>query len=96
VATQIECLADARIAIDRAHLLTLLAPGGWITLTTFAAMTESSVSKVVALNVLQYVSDMTIQLQGGADLSRVVPLTAFDAQARNLRLRMAQMRCTGN
>jgi len=60
---QIECLADARIAIDRAYLLTLLAPGESITLTTFAAITESSVSKVVVLNVLQYVADIDIQLQ---------------------------------
>lgn len=81
-----ERVADARIAIDQARLLTLFAAWKMDKVGTFAAMTEISAIKVVAPNVLQQVVDMAIQLHGGAGLSRDVPLTAFYAQARSLRL----------
>lgn len=81
-----ERIADARIAIDQARLLTLYAAWKMDAVGTFAAMTEISAIKVVAPNVLQQVVDMAIQIHGGAGVSRDTPLTAFFAQARSLRL----------
>lgn len=81
-----ERVAEARIAIDQARLLTLYAAWKMDAVGTFAAMTEISAIKVVAPNVLQQVVDMTIQIYGGAGMSRDTPLTGFFAQARSLRL----------
>jgi acyl-CoA dehydrogenase len=81
-----ERVAEARIAIDQARLLTLYAAWKMDTLGTFGAMTEISAIKVVAPNVLQQVVDMAIQIHGGAGMSQDTPLTAFFAQARSLRL----------
>ncbi len=81
-----ERIAEARIAIDQARLLTLYAAWKMDAVGTFAAMTEISAIKVVAPNVLQQVVDMAIQIHGGAGMSRDTPLTAFFAQARSLRL----------
>lgn len=81
-----ERVAEARIAIDQARLLTLYAAWKMDAVGTFAAMTEISAIKVVAPNVLQQVVDMAIQIYGGAGMSRDTPLTGFFAQARSLRL----------
>lgn len=81
-----ERVAEARIAIDQARLLTLYAAWKMDAVGTFAAMTEISAIKVVAPNVLQHVVDMAIQIYGGAGMSRDTPLTGFFAQARSLRL----------
>ncbi|UJJ30325.1 acyl-CoA dehydrogenase family protein [Halopseudomonas maritima] len=81
-----ERIAEARIAIDQARLLTLYAAWKMDSVGTFAAMTEISAIKVVAPNVLQQVVDFAIQIHGGAGVSRDVPLTAFFCQARSLRL----------
>lgn len=81
-----ERVAEARIAIDQARLLTLYAAWKMDTYGTFGAMTEISAIKVVAPNVLQQVVDMAIQIHGGAGLSQDTPLTAFFIQARSLRL----------
>jgi acyl-CoA dehydrogenase len=81
-----ERVAEARIAIDQARLLTLYAAWKMDTVGTFGAMTEISAIKVVAPNVLQQVVDMAIQIHGGAGMSQDTPLTAFFAQARSLRL----------
>lgn len=81
-----ERVAEARIAIDQARLLTLYAAWKMDAVGTFAAMTEISAIKVVAPNVLQQVVDMAIQIHGGAGMSRDTPLTGFFAQARSLRL----------
>jgi acyl-CoA dehydrogenase len=81
-----ERVAEARIAIDQARLLTLYAAWKMDTVGTFGAMTEISAIKVVAPNVLQHVVDMAIQIHGGAGMSQDTPLTAFFAQARSLRL----------
>jgi acyl-CoA dehydrogenase len=81
-----ERVAEARIAIDQARLLTLYAAWKMDTMGTFGAMTEISAIKVVAPNVLQQVVDMAIQIHGGAGMSQDTPLTAFFAQARSLRL----------
>ncbi len=81
-----ERVADARIAIDQARLLTLFAAWKIDKVGAIPAMTEISAIKVVAPNVLQQVCDWAIQVHGGMGVSRDVPLTAFFAQARSLRL----------
>ena len=82
----LERIADARIAIDQARLLTLHAAAKIDTVGAKGAMSEISAIKVVAPNVLQQVVDMAIQIFGGAGLTQDLPLTAFFAQARSLRL----------
>ncbi|MDE0853181.1 MAG: acyl-CoA dehydrogenase family protein [Nevskia sp.] len=81
-----ERVAEARIAIDQARLLTLHAAWKIDKVGALNAMTEISAIKVVAPNVLQKVVDDAIQIHGGAGVSRDVPLTAFFMQARSLRL----------
>ena len=81
-----ERVADARIAIDQARLLTLYAAWKLDSLGPMLAMTEISAIKVVAPNVLQRVVDDAIQIHGGAGLSDDTPLAGFFAQARSLRL----------
>ncbi|CAI3141935.1 (R)-benzylsuccinyl-CoA dehydrogenase [Acinetobacter calcoaceticus] len=82
----LERVADARVAIDQARLLTLYAAYKMDTLGNMAALTEISAIKVVAPSVLEKVVDMAIQLHGGAGVSRDTQLTGFFAQARSLRL----------
>ncbi|MFP5440145.1 MAG: acyl-CoA dehydrogenase family protein [Gammaproteobacteria bacterium] len=81
-----ERIADARIAIDQARLLTLHAAWKMDKVGALGAMTEISAIKVVAPNVLQQVTDMAIQLHGGAGVSRDTPLAGIFALARSLRL----------
>ena len=81
-----ERIADARIAIDQARLLTLYAAWKIDKVGPLQAMTEISAIKVVAPNVLQQVTDMAMQIHGGAGVSRDTPLSGFFAQARSLRL----------
>lgn len=82
----LERIADARIAIDQARLLTLNAAAKIDTVGAKGAMSEISAIKVVAPTVLQQVVDMAIQVFGGAGLTQDLPLTSFFAQARSLRL----------
>jgi len=81
-----ERIADARIAIDQARLLTLYAAWKIDKVGPLQAMTEISAIKVIAPNVLQQVTDMAMQIHGGAGMSRDTPLSGFFAQARSLRL----------
>jgi len=81
-----ERVAEARIAIDQARLLTLYAAWKIDKVGALAAMTEISAIKVVAPSVLQMVVDMAMQLHGGMGMSRDTALTGFFAQARSLRL----------
>ena len=81
-----ERVAEARIAIDQARLLTLWAAWKLDQLGALAAMTEISAIKVVAPSMLQKVVDDAIQLHGGAGLCDDTPLPGFFAQARSLRL----------
>jgi acyl-CoA dehydrogenase len=81
-----ERIADARIAIDQARMLTLYAAWKIDAVGALGAMTEISAVKVVAPNVLERVVDAAIQMHGAAGLSRDTPLAAFYAQARALRL----------
>jgi acyl-CoA dehydrogenase len=82
----LERIADARMAIDQARLLTLYAAAKMDKVGAKGAMQEISAIKVVAPNVLQNVVDMAIQIHGGAGLTHDFMLTAFFAQARSLRL----------
>ena len=82
----LERVADLRMAIDQARLLTLYAAWKIDTLGVKAAMSEISAIKVVAPNVLQRVVDEAIQIHGGAGVSHDVPLTSLFTVARALRL----------
>lgn len=77
----LERVAEARVQIDQARLLTLYAAYKMDTLGNMAALTEISAIKVVAPTVLQNVVDMAIQIHGGEGVSRDTPLTAFFNQA---------------
>jgi alkylation response protein AidB-like acyl-CoA dehydrogenase len=81
-----ERIANLRIAIDQARLLTLYAAWRIDTAGAMEAMTEISAIKVVAPNVLQRVADEAIQMFGGAGVSNDAPLTAFFGIARSLRI----------
>ncbi len=81
-----EKVAEARVAIDQARLLTLHAAWKLDELGALAAMTEIAAIKVVAPSMLQKVVDDAIQSHGGAGLSHDTLLTGFFAQARALRL----------
>lgn len=81
-----ERIADARMAIDQARLLTLYAAWKIDTVGVKNAMTEISAIKVIAPNVLQTVVDQAIQMHGGAGVSHDVPLTGLFMLARALRI----------
>jgi acyl-CoA dehydrogenase len=81
-----ERVAEARIAIDQARLLTLQAAWKIDHFGVMAALTDVSAIKVVAPTVLQNVVDFAIQIHGGMGVSHDVPLTAMFALARSLRL----------
>ena len=81
-----ELIADLRMAIDQARLLTLFAAWKIDDVGALGAMTEISAIKVVAPNVLQRVVDEAIQMHGGAGVSHDFPLTALFSMARSLRI----------
>ena len=81
-----ERVAEARVAIDQARLLTLHAAWKLDELGALGAMTEIAAIKVVAPSMLQKVVDDAIQIHGGAGVSQDTLLTGFFAQARSLRL----------
>lgn len=82
----LERVAQARIAIDQARLLTLYAAWKIERFGVKAAMTEISAIKVVAPNLLQDIVDQAIQIHGGAGVSHDVPLTGLFMIARALRI----------
>ncbi|WP_258240516.1 acyl-CoA dehydrogenase family protein [Pseudidiomarina homiensis] len=82
----LERVADMRIAIDQARLLTFFAAWKIDQVGAMKALAEISAIKVVAPNVLQQVVDEAIQLYGGAGVSHDVPLTQLFAVARALRI----------
>ncbi len=81
-----DLIANARIDIEMARLLTLKA--AWLidSQGVFAAMSEISAIKVVAPNVALRILDQAMQMHGGAGLSDDFPLAAMYAAARVLRL----------
>lgn len=81
-----ERIAEARIAIDQARLMTLHAAWKIDAVGVKNAMTEISAIKVAVPKMLQDVVDMAIQLHGGAGMCEDFPLARFAAGARALRL----------
>lgn len=80
-----DVIADCRMAIDQARLLTLKAAWALDTLGTFGALTDIAAIKVVAPNVLQRVVDAAIQVHGGEGLTDP-ELTSLLGMARALRI----------
>ena len=81
-----DVIANARIAIDQARLLTLRAAWMMDTVGVKGAMSEISQIKVVAPAVAQQVVDAAIQIHGGLGMSDEIPLTRMHAYARALRI----------
>ncbi len=79
-------IAEARIAIEQARLLTMKAAWTIDNYGIKAAMSAVSQIKVVAPNVLQMIVDKAIQIHGGAGLCEDFPLTMLFATARSLRI----------
>jgi acyl-CoA dehydrogenase len=80
-----DIIANARMAIDQARLLTLKAAWALDKHGVFGALTEVSAIKVIAPNVLQTVVDAAIQIHGGEGVSDP-ELNRLMAMARVLRL----------
>ncbi|WP_243638234.1 acyl-CoA dehydrogenase family protein [Rubrobacter taiwanensis] len=81
-----EWIADSRIEIEQARLLTLKAAYMMDVVGNKAARSEISQIKVVAPNVALRVLDRAIQAHGGAGVSEDFPLAYFWAASRTLRL----------
>lgn len=81
-----ERIAQARIAIDQARLLTLYAAWKIDNVGVKNAMTEISAIKVAVPRMAQDVVDMAVQMHGGAGMSNDFPLARFAAGVRALRL----------
>ena len=81
-----DIVADLRMSIEQARLLTLKA--AWLidTQGVKAAMSEISQIKVIAPMVAQRAADAAMQIHGGAGLSEDFPLASLYAYARVLRL----------
>jgi acyl-CoA dehydrogenase len=81
----LERIAESRILIDQARLLTLKAAWMMDTVGNKAARAEIAMIKVVAPNVACQVLDWAIQAHGGAGVADAFGLAKADASARTLR-----------
>ncbi|MFC0007505.1 acyl-CoA dehydrogenase family protein [Micromonospora siamensis] len=79
-------IAESRMAIEQARLLTLKAAWMIDRYGTKAARTEIAAIKVIAPRVALDVLDRAIQVHGGAGVSDDVPLAGMYAGARTLRI----------
>ena len=80
-----DIIANARLAIDQARLLTMKAAWALDKRGTFGALNDISAIKVVAPNVLQHIVDAAIQIHGGEGVSDP-ELSRLLGMARALRL----------
>jgi hypothetical protein len=80
-----DVIAECRMDIDQARLLTLKAAWALDTVGTFGALTDISAIKVVAPRVLQKVVDAAIQIHGGEGMADP-ELSFLMGMARALRL----------
>jgi acyl-CoA dehydrogenase len=80
-----ERVAESRIAIDTARLLTLKAAFMMDTVGNKAAKTEIAMIKVLGPNVAQKVIDWAIQAHGGGGVSDDFPLAFMYSNNRTLR-----------
>jgi acyl-CoA dehydrogenase len=85
-ATTLERIADSRVLIEQARLLTLNAAWAMDTRGNKAARTEIAMIKVVAPTMACRVIDWAIQAVGGAGVTNDFGLTAAYTTARYLRL----------
>ncbi len=81
-----DIIANARIAIEQSRLLTLKAAYLMDTVGVKGARSEIAQIKVVAPNMALKIIDQAMQMHGGMGVSNDVPLTAFYAYMRFLRL----------
>jgi acyl-CoA dehydrogenase len=81
-----DVIADARIALEQARLLTLKAAWMMDTVGAKGAMSEISQIKVVAPGVAQTIIDKAIQIHGAAGVSPDFPLARMWGRVRALRL----------
>jgi acyl-CoA dehydrogenase len=79
-------IAQSRIELEQARLLTLKAAYMMDTAGNKAARSEIAMIKVVAPNVALNVVDRAIQAHGGAGVSQDFELAAMWANSRTLRL----------
>jgi acyl-CoA dehydrogenase len=82
----VDIIADARMAIEQARLLTLKAAWMMDTVGVKAAMSEISQIKVVAPNMAQKVLDAAIQMHGALGATLDTPLTALAGYVRTVRI----------
>ena len=81
-----DIIADARIAIEQARLLTLKTAWTLDTQGIMGAISEVSQIKVVVPNMLQKIADQAMQIHGAAGVSDELPLANLFAGARSLRI----------
>ena len=79
-------IAESRIKIEQARLLTLKAAWMMDTVGKDKARTEISAIKVAAAEVATYVIDRAIQVHGGGGVSNDFPLAMMYAHARTLHI----------
>ncbi len=80
-----ERIAEARIRIEQARLLTLKAAWMMDVAGNKSAKAEIAMIKVVAPNMAQQVIDWAMQVFGGAGMSQDTPLAFFFTHVRTLR-----------